>query len=149
MGVTAWFVILPFSLASLVTGIVQALGTAWGLLRHYWIVFATAVLLMKMAPITEFAEAARTVSFDPAVFGGLSNSLLIHAVGGLVVLLGAAALAIFKPRGRIPEGTFQWSTMPAWVRAAAIATGALALALMLVGGHHGPGMHMHMHMHGG
>ena len=152
MGVTAWFVILPFSLASLVTGIVQAVGTAWGLLRHYWVVFklvltviATAVLLMKMAPITEFADAARAVSFDPAQFGGLGNSLLIHAIGGLVILLVAAALAIFKPRGRIVAAQWRWSTMPGWVRVAVFATGVLVLALgiMVAGGHHGPGMHMH------
>ncbi|UUZ65482.1 hypothetical protein LP417_13840 [Polaromonas sp. P1-6] len=37
MGVAAWFVILPLSLASLITGLVQALGTSWGLFRHYWI----------------------------------------------------------------------------------------------------------------
>jgi ABC-type anion transport system duplicated permease subunit len=29
MGVTAWAVILPLSLASFLTGVVQALGTAW------------------------------------------------------------------------------------------------------------------------
>jgi Na+-driven multidrug efflux pump len=37
MGVAAWFVILPLSLTSLITGLVQALGTTWGLFRHYWI----------------------------------------------------------------------------------------------------------------
>ena len=37
MDLTAWFVILPLSLASFAIGIVQALGTAWGLFRHYWI----------------------------------------------------------------------------------------------------------------
>ena len=54
MGLTAWVVILPFSIATLGTGMVQALGTSWGLLRHYWIVFklvltavATLVLLLK------------------------------------------------------------------------------------------------------
>jgi hypothetical protein len=53
MGITAWFVILPLSLTSFATGLIQALGTAWGLLRHYWIVFkllltaiATIVLLL-------------------------------------------------------------------------------------------------------
>jgi hypothetical protein len=30
MGLTAWFVILPLSFASLLTGLVQALGTLWG-----------------------------------------------------------------------------------------------------------------------
>ncbi len=34
-----WFVLIPFSLASLLTGIVQSLGTTWGLSRHYWVIF--------------------------------------------------------------------------------------------------------------
>ena len=37
MDLVSWFVVLPLSLASPVSGIVQGLGTAWGLLRHYWV----------------------------------------------------------------------------------------------------------------
>jgi hypothetical protein len=37
MGLTAWLVIMPLSVATLVSGLVQALGTTWGLLRHYWV----------------------------------------------------------------------------------------------------------------
>lgn len=44
MGLTAWFVILPLSLAALTTGLVQALGTAWGSFRHYWILFKLLLL---------------------------------------------------------------------------------------------------------
>src|SRR5829696_7708504 len=33
-----WFVIVPCSVAALVTGVVQSLATEWGLFRHYWIV---------------------------------------------------------------------------------------------------------------
>lgn len=49
MGLTAWFVILPLSLTSLVTGLVQALGTAWGLFRHYWVL--AKLLLTGLATI--------------------------------------------------------------------------------------------------
>ena len=35
MDLIGWFVIVPLSLASLLTGLVQALGTTWGLFRHY------------------------------------------------------------------------------------------------------------------
>jgi hypothetical protein len=52
-----WLVVVPLSLASLATSIVQAVGTQWGLLRHYWVViklliglFATIVLLLHMQP---------------------------------------------------------------------------------------------------
>ncbi|MBA3519246.1 MAG: hypothetical protein H0T75_16780, partial [Rhizobiales bacterium] len=34
---TASFVIVPLCLAALLTGLVQSLGTSWGLFRHYWV----------------------------------------------------------------------------------------------------------------
>lgn len=37
MNVIGQFVIIPLSLAALMTGLVQSLGTHWGLFRHYWV----------------------------------------------------------------------------------------------------------------
>jgi len=37
MDLTAWCVIVPLSFASPLTGLVQSLGTEWGLFRHYWV----------------------------------------------------------------------------------------------------------------
>lgn len=34
MNLIGWSVIVPLSLASLLTGVVQSLGTPWGLFRH-------------------------------------------------------------------------------------------------------------------
>ena len=30
-----WYVLVPLSVASLATGLIQSLGTSWGLARHY------------------------------------------------------------------------------------------------------------------
>ena len=38
MELIARFVIVPFAFGSLLTGIIQSLGTTWGLFRHYWVV---------------------------------------------------------------------------------------------------------------
>ena len=58
MEFITWFVIVPLCVASLITGLVQSLGTAWGLFRHYWVVaklgltvVATAILLVHTQPI--------------------------------------------------------------------------------------------------
>ncbi len=58
MEISAWFVILPLAVATVATGLLQALGTRWGLWQHYWVIFklvltfiATAVLLSKLGPI--------------------------------------------------------------------------------------------------
>lgn len=59
MALTTWFVIVPLSLAALLSGLVQSLGTTWDLFRHYWVlvkllltIIATAVLLLKTRPIS-------------------------------------------------------------------------------------------------
>lgn len=103
-----WFAIVPLAFASLLTGLVQALGTAWGLFRHYWVVFklvltalATIVLLANAQTVTSLAGvAAETSSVDPR---GLQGQLL-HAGGGLLVLLVTTVLAVYKPRGMTGYG---------------------------------------------
>ena len=151
MALTAWFVILPLSVASLSTGIVQALGTAWGLIRHYWVLakllltaFATAILLLKLAPISDLAAAAGQASFSSSSLIDLKQSLLVHAVGGLIVLLLITVLAIYKPAGLTPFGSAgKTRALPRWVRVSLIVSAALTLvlALLVMHGGHGPAMH--------
>jgi hypothetical protein len=103
---TARFVIVPLAFASLLSGIVQSLGTPWGLFRHYWVlakllltIFATIVLLKKM-PLIGYAarQAADTTSSraDPHTAG---LQLAVHATGGMLVLLVITALSVYKPWG--------------------------------------------------
>ena len=101
-----WYAIVPLAIASLVTGIVQALATPWGLFQHFWVVIklvivaaATFMLLMKTGPIGYIADRAAEGALSPTDLMGLKISILAHAVGGLLVLLWAAALGMYKPRG--------------------------------------------------
>jgi hypothetical protein len=104
MEPAAWFVLVPLAFASLLTGIVQSLGTAWGLFRHYWVlfklliaVFATIVLLTYMETFSFMARLAADARVDP---GTVRNpSPLLHSVLAVLVLLVAVGLAIYKPRG--------------------------------------------------
>lgn len=104
MDVLGRAVLVPLALAALVTGVVQSLGTAWGLFLHWWVivklsltVLSTAVLLTYTTTLTTLADAAR----DPAGHVGLlpSSSPVLHSGAALVVLLAAAALSVFKPKG--------------------------------------------------
>ena len=151
MGVTAWFAVLPLSIASVVTGVIQALGSAWGLFRHYWLIakmlltaVATGVLLLKMAPIDNLAAAAASSPLSSADHA-LRVSLLIHAVGGVVLLLVILGLAIFKPAGRTRFGRHDEAPepLPGWVKGAAILLllMILAVGMMISFGGHGPSMH--------
>lgn len=103
---TAWFVIVPLAFASLLTGIVQSLGTTWGLFQHYWVlaklllsVFVTVVLLLQMKSISYLADVAAETVLTSADLREARMSLVAHAGGGLLVLLVPAALSVYKPRG--------------------------------------------------
>lgn len=108
MELTGWYVIVPLAVASLLTGLVMALGTTWGLFRHYWVlfslvltVFATIVVLVHMptvSAVTDFAQSA-----DPAQLTQLGGDLL-HPGLGLVLLLVIQILNVYKPRGLTPYG---------------------------------------------
>lgn len=159
MGLSAWFVILPLSIASLTTGLVQALGTQWGLFRHFWVlakllltVLATVVLLLKLAPIKFLADVATEAGVSSIDLTGLRTSILVHAVGGLLILITTTTLGVFKPRGMTRYGirklhlegdTSVVRGMPGWAKAfAAIATALIVLiALMMLTGEHGPAAH--------
>ncbi len=166
MGLTAWFVILPLSLASLITGLVQALGTAWGLFRHYWVIFkllltavATGVLLLKLGPISYLAEAATEPAYLSTDHVGLRTSILVHAIGGVLVLLATVTLAVYKPQGMTRYGVRKLreqgnaetrldfgsvTNTPIWVKVFGFIVVLLILmfGVMLLGGSHGPGGHM-------
>ncbi len=112
MEVTGWFVLVPLALASLLTGLIQSLGTHWGLFRHYWVlfkllmnVFATIVLLLYTQTLGFFADVAAETASSGAVPDVLrSPSAVLHAGLALLLLLVATVLAVFKPRGMTPYG---------------------------------------------
>jgi hypothetical protein len=115
MELTGWFVIVPFSFASLLTGLVQSLGTTWGLFRHYWVlakllitVFATILLLVHMQPIGRVASVAAETTLSSTDLRGRRIQLVADAGAALVVLLVATALSVYKPQGRTPYGRNQY-----------------------------------------
>lgn len=106
MEPVTWWVLLPLAVASLTTGLVSALGTRWGLLRHYWVLFklvlnvvATAVLATYTRTIETIAERARDQAVSAGELRALALSPVIHATLALLVLLAATGLAVYKPRG--------------------------------------------------
>lgn len=109
MEPAAQFVLLPLALSSLLTGLVQSLGTTWGLFRHYWVlfklliaVFATGVLLLYMETFGVMAGMAADPSADLAMVR--NDSPLLHAAIALLLLLLATLLAVYKPRGMTRYG---------------------------------------------
>jgi hypothetical protein len=112
MEPAAWFVLVPLAFASLLTGLVQSLGTTWGLFRHYWVlfklvinVFATIVLLMYTQTLGYLADVAAQTTLSSDDLSLLRTpSVVIHSGLALLVLLVATTLAVYKPRGMTPYG---------------------------------------------
>jgi len=145
MNLIGELIIVPLSLAALATGLIQALGTEWGLFRHYWVLVkfvltigATALLLLHQ--FTAVAEAAKRMSSFPVGAlpdaGRLGIQLIVDATLAIVVLLVVTALSVVKPWGKITWGRRQSTVL--------IAGFALILAIViarhLLGGglrHHG------------
>jgi DMSO/TMAO reductase YedYZ heme-binding membrane subunit len=109
MEPASWLILVPLAFTSLVTGLIQALGTTWGLFRHYWVlfkllinVFATSILLLYTETFRSMADAAADPTAD---LGDIRNvSPVLHAAVALVLLLAATTLAVYKPRGMTPYG---------------------------------------------
>ena len=106
MDVMTRYVIVPLSIIPLVlTGPLLSLGTPWGLFRHYWIivklvinVLSTLVLLIHVKPIQHMAHIAAMGTIS-AADRGAQIQLVVASGAGLVALLVATGIAIYKPRG--------------------------------------------------
>jgi hypothetical protein len=104
MELIGWYAIVPFSFAALLSGLVMSLGSQWGLFRHWWILakflltmFAIFVLFRHMQDVSRMAKETMLSSAD-------FRPDFIHATGGLLMLLAAMTLSVFKPWGMTPYG---------------------------------------------
>ncbi|HVV51245.1 MAG TPA: hypothetical protein VHO06_16365 [Polyangia bacterium] len=114
MNVIGWAAILPMSLVSLLTGLIQGLGTRWGLFKYWWV--ATKLVLTFLATVllilhqfTAVAAAARHAAVsvgtlsDPA-FAALRTQLVVDASLAVFALLVTTTLSIYKPWGLTAVG---------------------------------------------
>lgn len=111
LDLLTWLVIVPCSIASLATGLVQSLGTEWGLFRHYWVaskfgmnLVATVLLLIHTKPIGLVAAAATGSTWSADELHGVRVQLIADAGAALILLIAATALSVYKPRGLTPFG---------------------------------------------
>jgi hypothetical protein len=111
MDIITRYVIVPLSIVPLVlTGPLLSLGTPWGLFRHYWIVvklviniLSTLILLVHLKPIQHMARVAADGTLSHADRSA-QIQLVVAAGAGLLALLAATGLAVYKPRGMTAYG---------------------------------------------
>jgi hypothetical protein len=111
MDLTAWYVIVPLCVASVLTGLVSSLSTTWGLFRHYWVLLkilitipSSLMLLVHMQPISYIADVAAKMPLSITDLHGLKIQLVVEAGAALLVLLVATALSVYKPKGMTRYG---------------------------------------------
>jgi hypothetical protein len=111
MKLIGWRVIVPLGLASLITGLVQSLGTTWGLFRHYWVllkfvltVVATVLLLLHMTAANRLADAVSQTVLVGARLQGLRIQIMADAGAAVLLLIVNTVLSMYKPRGMTQYG---------------------------------------------
>lgn len=111
MELITWTIVVPASLAALLTGIVQSLGTTWGLFRYHWIVaklvltvVATIILLVHTQPIGRVAAVAADRILAASDLRQLRIQLIADAGAALLALLVATTLSVYKPWGMTGYG---------------------------------------------
>jgi hypothetical protein len=133
MELTGWFVIVPLSFAALLTGLVQAIGTEWGLFRYYWILVK---LVLTLGAVTILLLHMPALGRRSGV-----QSEVLHAGGGLLVLVATTTLSVYKPWGRTGRGS---TTTTPW--GLYLLLGTIGVVLLLIALHHVGGGHS---AHGG
>jgi len=111
LKLVGWYVIVPNSLAALLTGLIQSLGTNWGLFRYYWVsvkflltFVASIILVNHMSVVSKMANIVTNGIYSGADFETMRIQLLIHAAGGLLILITTTILSVYKPWGKTVYG---------------------------------------------
>ena len=162
MDPVGWWAVVPLNLLALVIGIVVAVATPWGLLRHYWVatkliltILGTGLLLMHQTLVVQQVAALASAG-TPLADGPLHHmgvQLVWAAAFGLLLLVALTALSVFKPWGltkwalRRQYGSLDMrqeaaSSIPGSLK---LFYGAVVLTLLTFMMIHMPG---HMHHHG-
>jgi hypothetical protein len=166
MNAVSQWLIVPLSLAALLTGLIQSFGTPWGLFRHYWVLVKFvlslgATFLLLLHQFTAVATAARRVSATPPGtwpnVGTIGIQLVADASLGIAVLLVVTTLSIFKPWGRTRygqrrnvegfdiEGSAPSAGLPLGLKIFLVVTGLVVLGVVLAKHLAGGGLGHHFH----
>lgn len=103
-------IIIPLSLASLWSGVIQGIGTTSGLFRNYWVLIklvitalATALLLGAPAPGHRDGRDSLGVSFGSPDMTAMTQ-LVADAGAAMLALLVTTVLSVYRPRGYTRHG---------------------------------------------
>ena len=109
MRLLGWCVIVPISLMALASGMLKSFDSRWSVLRHWWVatkgaltVGGIVVILKHMQVVSRLADTAATVALSSVDLRFERLQLVLHPAGGLLILVLATVLSIYKPWGLTP-----------------------------------------------
>ncbi|CCH33965.1 hypothetical protein ABZ816_09085 [Actinosynnema sp. NPDC047251] len=96
------YVVLPMGLLSLVTGVLVAVGTKWGLIRYRWVLVK---LITTVVALVATVFALRS-GLHAAAAGesGAGADVLVASCVSLTIYTVNTVLSVFKPWGRTRWG---------------------------------------------
>jgi hypothetical protein len=102
-GVIACWVLVPVVFFALLSGLVLALFTSWGLVRYWWVLAKCGLAAVLTVTGLLFLLPAL-----PQILGGggapIGMPTMIGRSGALVLLLTATGVSVVKPWGKTPHG---------------------------------------------
>ena len=113
MNLIGLYLLVPLSFAALLTGLVQSLGTSWGLFRQYWTIVKLVLTigcvgLLLLHQFMAVARAAQRVMDSPLGtmpdVNRIGEELAMKAALAILVLLITTTLSVYKPWGLTPYG---------------------------------------------
>jgi hypothetical protein len=104
-----YYALVPLAAVGLLTGLAQSLGSSWGLLRHYWVLtkfvvtmVAITVMVLNLDNVRDHAD--QVTGTHVTHMSGVASHQLRHVIGGMAILLLAAILGKYKPKGLTRHG---------------------------------------------
>lgn len=160
MNLVGWYVVVPLNLLAVVTGLIQALGTPWGLFRYYWVILklalttiGTGLLLMHQGLLAgQAALAAGDATISGDSLRQLGAQLVWDSGLGLLLLMVLTGLSVFRPWGMTRRAARQQTDRTGFEHAAAeplpvslklFIAGVTLSLLAFAASHH---IHGHHHM---
>jgi hypothetical protein len=106
MGLIGGSILAPLAVASLVSGILLARLTAWGVFTYWWVVIKLATTtglaaLVLQVLVPRFAAASAAAGSGIPLADADRLQLVVTAATGTTVLIAMVVLAVFKPSWRL------------------------------------------------
>lgn len=101
-GLIGRVLFVPLSVLVWLVGVVNALVTPWGLLRHWWVItkFAIVTLMLMLVAVALWPNLSAAQEFGAALPHQQRLNLVVAPSVSTTLLVIATVLSTFKPWGR-------------------------------------------------